>query len=819
MHRPKILAFYLPQFHPIPENDEWWEPGFTEWTNVARAQPLFPGHYQPHLPGELGYYDLRVPEVRAQQADLARHFGIHGFVYYHYWFLGRRLLERPFDEVLASGQPDFPFALCWANEEWTRNWDALSGTVLVEQHYSEEDDLAHIRWLVRAFADDRYIKIDGRPLMLVYRSDLLPGPERTTELWRAETRAAGFPDIYLAMIESRLKRQDPRPLGFDASVGFRSDAYQRLTAPVEAFRTNVVLDYDAAVDAALHRPPDPWKRFPGVMAGWDNTARRRHGATIYSGGTPEAYERWLRGTIASVADVRDEENYIFVAAWNEWAEGNHLEPDQRYGRQYLEATSRALRAAEDPAGPPVDSPDGPGAPGALPGQPVQDPDSPAGHVLRLVRAASLDVRHLVELGAEHAALASAATDAGIAYQSIPLGAGAGWVESVVGRLETSPRPGTLVLRGVLERVPDPHLLLSALSTWSNANGSVPMVISVANVARFDAGVRLLAGQWDPTDADAQEGTVVRQFTRAVLARLVEGCGWAVVGTDDVHSDLSVPDSTGDGIPEAMAGALRVMAESSNPDWSVERFVWVLAPSGIEQPPLSYAGAVARSAAAESGPGDPSALSRYFSSLGLLAGETQVRVEERLRRTRARKVRQSVQHAVSELVFPDRYVDLPLLSDVVDDLAEFYLARSDLGDAFGAEESFDAMSYVQWAMADQPMVAASVHRLGQPVRDAAAEAIRRALSASGADRTEREGAAEVLADLYFHRWDLRSAMGNGSHLEVESLLRWAVAASRSDDSSAARLAPYRSTFESALAATPESGRPTPPDPPSARPAQG
>ncbi len=176
-NRPRALAFYLPQFHPIPENDEWWGRGFTEWTNVTRAKPLYPGHYQPHVPGELGYYDLRVPEVREAQAALAAAHGISGFVYYHYWFHGTRLLERPFDEVLASGSPDFPFALCWANEEWTRNWDAQTGKVLMPQEFSDEDDLAHIRWLATAFADDRYIKIDGRPLMLIYRAAAAPQPE------------------------------------------------------------------------------------------------------------------------------------------------------------------------------------------------------------------------------------------------------------------------------------------------------------------------------------------------------------------------------------------------------------------------------------------------------------------------------------------------------------------------------------------------------------------------------------------------------------------------------------------------------------------
>ena len=190
--KPKALAFYLPQYHPIPENDEWWGKGFTEWRNVTKARPLFPGHYQPHVPGELGYYDLRVPEVRAAQANLAREHGVHGFVYYHYWFHGRRLLERPFEDVLSSGEPDFPFALCWANEEWTRGWDAQTGHVLVRQEFSEEDDRAHIRDLLRAFKDPRYITIDGRPLLLIYRPTLLPDLARTSEVWRQEVRAAGF---------------------------------------------------------------------------------------------------------------------------------------------------------------------------------------------------------------------------------------------------------------------------------------------------------------------------------------------------------------------------------------------------------------------------------------------------------------------------------------------------------------------------------------------------------------------------------------------------------------------------------------------------
>ena len=202
----RFLAFYLPQFHPIPENDEWWGPGFTDWTNVVRARPLVRGHYQPHVPADLGFYDLRLAEARAAQAAMAAEYGIDGFCYYHYWFDGRRLLERPFDEVLRSGQPDFPFCLCWANENWTRRWSGRDGEVLVRQTYSERDDLTHIRWLAEAFSDPRYLRIRGRPVFLVYRAASIPdavqddgymaagvGPPRSREILTSVSCTASTP--------------------------------------------------------------------------------------------------------------------------------------------------------------------------------------------------------------------------------------------------------------------------------------------------------------------------------------------------------------------------------------------------------------------------------------------------------------------------------------------------------------------------------------------------------------------------------------------------------------------------------------------------
>jgi lipopolysaccharide biosynthesis protein len=191
----RAICFHLPQYHPIRENDEWWGKGFTEWANVTRTRPRFKDHYQPHLPADLGFYDLRLPEARQAQADLARQHGIHGFCYYHYWFNGRRLLERPFNEILASGQPRFPFCLCWANENWTRRWDGQERDILLEQNYGDEDDLNHIRWLANAFRDPRYIRIQGKPIFLVYRLSRLPNPARTVKIWRNEAGALGVGDI------------------------------------------------------------------------------------------------------------------------------------------------------------------------------------------------------------------------------------------------------------------------------------------------------------------------------------------------------------------------------------------------------------------------------------------------------------------------------------------------------------------------------------------------------------------------------------------------------------------------------------------------
>ncbi len=354
----RLIAFYLPQYHPIPENDEWWGEGFTDWRNVDAAKPLFDGHYQPHVPGELGRYDLRDPAARAAQAGLAEHYGIEGFCYYHYWFNGKRLLEQPLQAVLDSGEPGLPFCICWANENWTRRWDGRDQEVLIRQEYSEKDDRAHIRSLLPILSDPRYIRINGRPLLLVYRTEIMPDPSQTAAVWREEARAAGLGQIYLCRVES-FSKCDPHSIGFDAAVEFAPDwanAGPRLRPGSERVREigggiesaceeHLVLEYETLARTMSEKERPDWRWFRCVTPSWDNAARRKKDACVFHGSDPDIYRAWLGRAIDDTqAHSLGEERLLFVNAWNEWAEGNHLEPDERFGRAYLEATRAALES-------------------------------------------------------------------------------------------------------------------------------------------------------------------------------------------------------------------------------------------------------------------------------------------------------------------------------------------------------------------------------------------------------------------------------------------------------------------------------------------
>jgi lipopolysaccharide biosynthesis protein len=347
--RIKLVAFYLPQFHPIPENDAWWGPGFTEWTNVTRARPLYQGHLQPRLPKDLGFYDLRVAETRRAQADLARRFGIHGFCYYYYWFDGRRLLERPLEEVVRSGAPDFPFCICWANENWTRRWDGLEEDVLVRQSYSLDSSRRFIRDVIPMLRDPRYLRYQGRPVLLVYRVREIPDLAETLDLWRRECAAEGVGPIHLAAVRF-WDVVDVHSYGFDAAVDFPphhlkvrniADELPGLAPDFEG----LIYDYRDAARRSLESRGHGYEKLAhrGVMLAWDNTPRRGKAAHIAHGATPEAYREWLQGVLEQEMEHnREPESLVFINAWNEWGESAALEPDHHFGMGFLEATREAM---------------------------------------------------------------------------------------------------------------------------------------------------------------------------------------------------------------------------------------------------------------------------------------------------------------------------------------------------------------------------------------------------------------------------------------------------------------------------------------------
>lgn len=343
----KPIAFYLPQYHAIPENDRWWGRGFTEWTNVTRAVPQFIGHYQPHLPGELGFYDLSNVGVHTRQIQLAKNYGIYGFCYYYYWFSGKRLLHMPIDRLLKNRDLDFPYCLCWANENWTRRWDGHDDEILIKQQYSAEDDLRFIKSLLPHFDDQRYIRVDGKPLLLVYRPLLFPEPKATVERWRTACRRAGFGEIFLANVQSH-DRVDPRTIDFDAAVEFPPGqvSLKQVSWKIKAVNTahrGKAFDYRNLSESFVVRPQPAYPRFRGIATGWDNEARSPGAGRNFIGATPQNYGAWLDETCKRMSRENPPcDKYLFVNAWNEWAEGAHLEPDRRYGFALLETTRKVL---------------------------------------------------------------------------------------------------------------------------------------------------------------------------------------------------------------------------------------------------------------------------------------------------------------------------------------------------------------------------------------------------------------------------------------------------------------------------------------------
>lgn len=372
----KPIAIVLPQFHPIPENDLWWGNGFTEWSNVVKARPRFKGHYQPHLPKHLGFYDLRLPEAREAQAELAKKHGIYGFCYYHYWFSGKKILEKPVDAILDSGKPDFPFMLCWANENWTRNWDGGFHQILLAQKYSVSDFICHAKHLTKYFRDKRYITVDGKPIFAIYKDDGINNLEDCISAFREELYSNGI-EIYLCRFERRIGTHpnfskaynifdagiefQPLTRQFDMFISEQKTIRTRLNKLL--FRTNSkvfnnyiklplklsdqIFEYSEVIAKDIQYDfQNGLPIFPGVSPGWDNSPRRPFGnALIIHNSSPFLFERWVRNKINRTDWTLLPEQFIFVNAWNEWAEGNHLEPCQKWGLGYLEVLQKAITRA------------------------------------------------------------------------------------------------------------------------------------------------------------------------------------------------------------------------------------------------------------------------------------------------------------------------------------------------------------------------------------------------------------------------------------------------------------------------------------------
>ncbi|MCL1899407.1 MAG: glycoside hydrolase family 99-like domain-containing protein [Promicromonosporaceae bacterium] len=339
----RAIAFYLPQFHQIPENDTWWGEGFTEWTNVRSSRPLFSGHHQPQVPGELGYYDLADVEVMRSQASLARKYGLNAFCFYFYWFGGKTLLEAPLRNWLEDPSIDFPFLLCWANENWTRRWDGLEHDILIAQQHSPEDDLAFIDHVSPYLRDPRYLRVNGRPVLLVYKPELLPDAAATARRWRDRCRENGVGELHLVFQRSS-NTGAPAEYGFDAEAEFppRSTPNRSIEGPASLGPGPAYRDWEYAANS-VGPPSNTHRIYPGAMPSWDNTPRRGKDGSVFLHSSPQKFTTWLTAACRrSLAEAKGEDDaLVFINSWNEWAEGAQIEPDARYGYARLESVRLA----------------------------------------------------------------------------------------------------------------------------------------------------------------------------------------------------------------------------------------------------------------------------------------------------------------------------------------------------------------------------------------------------------------------------------------------------------------------------------------------
>ncbi|UKA29892.1 glycoside hydrolase family 99-like domain-containing protein [Photobacterium damselae] len=352
----KLIAFYLPQFHCFPENDKWWGKGFTEWRNVTKAVPQFIGHNQPLLPSDLGFYDLNNDDVLMDQVKIAKNYGIAAFCFHYYWFSGRKLMNKPIEKYLNNKELDLNFCICWANENWTRRWDGNESDVLIGQEHSLEIDSKFILDIKQFLEDERYIKVNGKKLIVIYRPSIIPNIKEVVENWRTHCRNNGLGEIHLVMAKS-FDQVDPSLYGFDAAVEFPPHQLGAIVSPEKIDNTQLlnksfeglIFDYNKVVNAKLREYKDQFSDnlYRTVFPSWDNEARKPGRGHIFKGSTSGKYQEWLEGAIDySKKNKVENESLVFINAWNEWAEGAVLEPTLKEGYSYLNATFNALERSK-----------------------------------------------------------------------------------------------------------------------------------------------------------------------------------------------------------------------------------------------------------------------------------------------------------------------------------------------------------------------------------------------------------------------------------------------------------------------------------------
>ena len=387
MSNPKIIAFYLPQFHPTPHNNEWWGKGFTEWTNVARATPLFKGHEQPHIPSELGFYDLRLPESRKEQAELAKEYGIYGFCYWYYRFSKNNYeLELPINEVLRTKEPDFPFMVCWCNESWHRKLWRFDGTfsseTLQEQKYGDSKDIEDFFYeVLPLFMDSRYIKIDDKPAFMFYKPKEVPNISNFMDIWNNLAKKEGLNGIFfIGYLTGEVKKDNSKSIKskfknfYNQKETLQDDERQVLSMGVNAITINRqddvfiernpfihsikyiyrkirkiprIIDYKKVINIMLDADYTPENVFPVVVPNWDHTPRSGYGGFVFQHSSPQLFKKYLIKILRIIREKQKENQIVFLKAWNEWGEGNYIEPDLKWGRGYLEAISQALNETKN----------------------------------------------------------------------------------------------------------------------------------------------------------------------------------------------------------------------------------------------------------------------------------------------------------------------------------------------------------------------------------------------------------------------------------------------------------------------------------------